>query len=72
MYAACIVANYQNVEKDMCKDLFIDFKNCVQQKVSSGLVGERLRRPCDENDRAMTARSGTEMRIMGQKYSFLI
>ena len=42
MYAACIVANYQNVEKDMCKDLFIDFKNCVQQKVSSEIVDKKI------------------------------
>lgn len=39
MYAACIVANYQAVEKGMCQELFMEFKNCVQQKVSQDKQG---------------------------------
>lgn len=33
VYGACILANYQAVEKDMCKREFETFKKCVTQKV---------------------------------------
>ncbi|CEL53591.1 hypothetical protein RSOLAG1IB_06446 [Rhizoctonia solani AG-1 IB] len=29
-YGQCILANYQDVRKDMCNTEFIEFKNCVQ------------------------------------------
>lgn len=35
VYGACILANYQAVEKDMCKREFEMFKQCVTKKVSS-------------------------------------
>ncbi|PWN52380.1 hypothetical protein IE53DRAFT_385170 [Violaceomyces palustris] len=33
VYGACIVAQYENVEKDMCQREFQAFKLCVQQKL---------------------------------------
>ncbi|CAO1623346.1 unnamed protein product [Sympodiomycopsis kandeliae] len=32
VYGACILANYEAVEKDMCKREFEVFKKCVTQK----------------------------------------
>lgn len=36
VYGACILAQYEMVEKGMCEAEFREFKNCVQQKVSRG------------------------------------
>jgi hypothetical protein len=34
VYGACILAQYESVEKGMCEREFGEFKNCVQSKVS--------------------------------------
>jgi hypothetical protein len=35
MYGACVLANYEEVQKDMCAAVFAEFKNCVQKEVSA-------------------------------------
>lgn len=34
IYGACVTANYENIERNMCQKEFLAFKTCVQQKVS--------------------------------------
>lgn len=33
VYGACVTANYENIERNMCQKEFLAFKACVQQKV---------------------------------------
>jgi len=33
VYAKCIVANYTDVSKDLCKDQFLLFRDCVREAV---------------------------------------
>ncbi|PWN95623.1 hypothetical protein FA09DRAFT_340948 [Tilletiopsis washingtonensis] len=33
MYGACVLANYEEVQKDMCAAVFAEFKNCVQKEM---------------------------------------
>lgn len=35
MYGACILAQYETVERGMCEREFGEFKNCVQSKVGT-------------------------------------
>ncbi|PWN25826.1 hypothetical protein BDZ90DRAFT_233842 [Jaminaea rosea] len=45
-YGACVLAQYEAVDKNMCEKEFREFKECVQQKVSvrrGGLGRQSLR-----------------------------
>ncbi|KIS69991.1 uncharacterized protein UMAG_10168 [Mycosarcoma maydis] len=33
IYGACVTANYENIERNMCQKEFFAFKACVQQKL---------------------------------------